>query len=83
MTTMADLDELALSVPHTTRDVSDDGRPAYLADGKLFCCHRSRRPDAIDPLWPQRFVERPPRPPFHTLNSLFVRERRLDEKRPS
>ena len=49
MTTMADLDELALSMPHTTKDVSDDGRPAYLVHGKLFCCHRSRRRDAVDP----------------------------------
>jgi hypothetical protein len=46
---MADLDELALSLPHTTKDVSDDGRPSYLVHGKLFCCHRSRRRDAIDP----------------------------------
>ena len=49
MTTMADLDELALSMPHTTKDVSDDGRPAYLVHGKLFCCPRSRRRDAVDP----------------------------------
>jgi hypothetical protein len=49
MATMADLDELALSMPQTTKDVSDDGRPSYLVHGKLFCCHRSRRRDAIDP----------------------------------
>ncbi len=46
---MADLDELALSLPQTTREVSRDGRPTYLVHGKLFCCHRSRRRDAIDP----------------------------------
>ena len=46
---MADLDELALAMPHTTKEVSEDGRPAYFAHGKLFCVHRSRRPDAIDP----------------------------------
>jgi hypothetical protein len=45
---MADLDELALSLPQTTKDVSDDGRPAYLVHGKLFCCHRGRRRDAVD-----------------------------------
>jgi hypothetical protein len=45
---MADLDELALSMPHTTKEVSADGRPSYLAHGKLFCCHRSRRRDATD-----------------------------------
>jgi hypothetical protein len=46
---MADLDELALSLPQTTKEVSDDGRPSYLAHGKMFCFHRGRRPDAIDP----------------------------------
>jgi hypothetical protein len=49
MTSMADLDELALALPHTTKEVSDEGRPAYFVHGKLFCCHRSRRRDAIDP----------------------------------
>jgi hypothetical protein len=49
MTTMADLDELALAMPHTAKDVSADGRPSYSVHGKLFCCHRGRRPDAIDP----------------------------------
>jgi hypothetical protein len=48
MTTMADLDELALSMPQTTKEVSDDGRPAYFVHGKLFCCHRGRRRDAVD-----------------------------------
>ncbi len=49
MATMADLDELALTLPGTTKDVSADGRPSYLAHGKLFCCHRGRRRDAVDP----------------------------------
>jgi hypothetical protein len=49
MTTMADLDELALSLPEATKEVSDDGRPSYLVRGKLFCCHRGRRRDAVDP----------------------------------
>jgi len=46
---MADLDALALSMPQTTKETSDDGRPSYLVHGKLFCCHRGRRRDAIDP----------------------------------
>ena len=46
---MADLDELALSLPQVTREVSDDGRPSYLVHGKRFCLQRSRRPDAVDP----------------------------------
>ena len=45
---MADLDELALALPETTKEVSDDGRPSYLVDGKLFCVHRRRRKDAVD-----------------------------------
>jgi hypothetical protein len=49
MATMADLDELALAMPQTTKELSSDGRPEYLVHGKLFCCHRSRRRDAIDP----------------------------------
>ena len=47
--TMADLDRLALQMPQATKEVSADGRPAYLVHGKLFCCHRGRRPDAVDP----------------------------------
>ena len=48
MATMSDLDELSLSMPETTKEVSDDGRPSYLVHGKRFCIHRSRRPDALD-----------------------------------
>lgn len=46
---MADLDELALAMPQTTKETSDDGRPAYFVHGKLYCFHRGRRRDAIDP----------------------------------
>ena len=49
MATMADLDELALAMPQTTKELSDDGRPSYLVHGKRFIIHRSRRPDAVDP----------------------------------
>ncbi len=49
MATLQDLDELALAMPQTTKEVSDDGRPAYLVHGKLFCVHRNRRRDAVDP----------------------------------
>jgi hypothetical protein len=45
---MRDLDELALAMPDTTKETSEDGRPAYLAHGKVFCFHRGRRPDAVD-----------------------------------
>jgi hypothetical protein len=49
MATMADLDELALALPETAKELSDDGRPSYLANGKYFCFHRRPRPDALDP----------------------------------
>ena len=45
---MADLDELALSMPQATKELSDDGRPAYYVHGKMFCFHRRPRADAID-----------------------------------
>ena len=49
MPTMADLNQLAMAMPQTTKEVSDDGRPSYLVHGKMYCFHRGRRPDAIDP----------------------------------
>ena len=49
MANMADLDELALSLPQVTKEISEDGRPAYLVHGKVFCFHRGRRRDAVDP----------------------------------
>ena len=49
MATMADLDEVALAMPQTTKEVSEDGRPSYLVHGKMYCFHRGRRPDAVDP----------------------------------
>ena len=45
---MADLDQLALALPQVTKEI-DDGRPSYRVHGKLFCCQRTRRPDAVDP----------------------------------
>jgi hypothetical protein len=54
MATMADLDELALALPETTKELSDDGRPTYLVHGKMFCFHRSLRPDAVDPATGER-----------------------------
>jgi hypothetical protein len=57
MTNMADLDELALSLPQVTKEVSEDGRPAYYVHGKMFCIHRSRRPDAVDPETGERLAD--------------------------
>jgi hypothetical protein len=52
--TTADLDELALALPQTTKELSDDGRPSYRVHGKLFCCQRGRRADALDPVTGER-----------------------------
>src|SRR5207253_2714665 len=57
MATMTDLDELALAMPEATKEVSDDGRPSYLVHGKLFCFHRDRRPDAVDPETGERLAD--------------------------
>ena len=40
--------------PRRPRTVADDGRPSYLVHGKMFCFHRSRRPDAVDPATGER-----------------------------
>jgi hypothetical protein len=48
MADLRDLDELALALPQVTKELSDDGRPSYLAHGKAFCFHRRPRPDAVD-----------------------------------
>jgi hypothetical protein len=54
MATLRDLDRLALALPETTKEVSDDGRPSYLVHGKAFVLHRSRRGDAVDPVTGER-----------------------------
>src|SRR3954462_14959173 len=46
--TMKDLDKLALGMPEAAKEVEDE-RPVYKVHGKMFCFHRSRRPDALDP----------------------------------
>ena len=48
MATMAELDELAMAMPLTTKEVTDGGRPSYHVHGKLYCFHRGRRTDAVD-----------------------------------
>jgi hypothetical protein len=46
---MRDLDKLALAMPEATKEISEDGRPAYLVHGNIFCFHRGPRRDALDP----------------------------------
>ena len=57
MPTMADLNQLAMAMPQTTKEVSDDGRPSYLVHGKMYCFHRGRRPDAVDPDTGERMAD--------------------------
>lgn len=57
MATLADLDALALALPATTTERGPDERPAYKVDGKLFCCHRGPRPDAVDPETGERLTD--------------------------
>ena len=57
MATMADLDELALAMPGATKGLSEDGRPSYSVHGKMFCFHRSQRPDAVDPETGERMAD--------------------------
>jgi hypothetical protein len=57
MATMADLDELAMAMPETTRELTDDGRPSYHVHGKMYCFHRGRRPDAVDPETGERMAD--------------------------
>ena len=54
---MADLDALALELPQVTKELSDDGRPSYQVHGKMFCFHRGRRPDAVDPETGERMAD--------------------------
>jgi len=48
MASMRDLEKLALAMPEATKEV-EDGRPTYKVHGKMFCFHRRRRKDAVDP----------------------------------
>jgi hypothetical protein len=46
MATMRDLDQLALALPETAKELSEEGRPRYVVAGKWFCFHRKPRKDA-------------------------------------
>ena len=53
---MKDLDKLALAMSEATKEV-EDGRTVYKVHGKMFCFHRGRRPDALDPETGERLDE--------------------------
>jgi hypothetical protein len=56
MATMKDLDELALALPETAKDL-DEGRPSYSVGGRFFCFHRRPRRDAVDPETGERLTD--------------------------
>lgn len=49
MTSLAELDELALALPEVEKGTAWGGRPAYTVRGKAFILFRGPRKDAIDP----------------------------------
>ena len=49
MVSMRDVEKIALAMPGATKELRDDDRPAFLVDHKLFCFHRTKRRDALDP----------------------------------
>ncbi len=57
MATLDDLDELALAMPLVTKDVDDEGRPAYSVHGKAFCFQRTPRKDALDSTTGERLTD--------------------------
>jgi hypothetical protein len=57
MATLRDVDQLALALPQTTKQVDEEGRPTYLVADKWFCFHRRPRPDAVDPKTGQRLID--------------------------
>ncbi len=57
MATMADLDELALTMPDVTKGTDAEGRPSYNVHGKVFSWHREPRPDALDPATGKRLED--------------------------
>lgn len=53
--TVADVHELALSMPHVTCTRGSSGNPVYQVGGKSFVFFRTRRPDAVDPETGERY----------------------------
>jgi hypothetical protein len=49
MVNMRDVEEVALRMPGASLELRHDDRPAFVVDHKLFCFHRTKRRDALDP----------------------------------
>jgi hypothetical protein len=57
MSTLRDVEKLALAMPETAKGEDDEGRPSYSVGGKVICWHRSPRPDALDPKTGERLTD--------------------------
>jgi hypothetical protein len=53
--TVADVHELAQSMPHVTRIDGSQGKPVYQVGGKSFIFFRNPRPDAKHPVTGERY----------------------------
>ncbi len=53
--TIDDLHELALGMPHVTVEHAHGGNPVYQVGGKSFIFFRNPRPDAVDPETGERY----------------------------
>ncbi|MGA2970604.1 MAG: MmcQ/YjbR family DNA-binding protein [Acidimicrobiales bacterium] len=54
MSSMKDLDRIALALPEVVKELHDGDRPTYLVNRKLFCFHRVPRKDAVDDVTGER-----------------------------
>jgi hypothetical protein len=54
MSSMNDLDRMALAFPEAVKELRHDDRPAFLVNAKLFCFHRVPRKDAVDDVTGER-----------------------------
>ena len=52
-----DVHELALAMPHVTVEHGTLGNPVYQVGGKSFIFFRNPRPDAVDPVTGERYVD--------------------------
>jgi hypothetical protein len=55
--TVADVHEIARSMPHVTVIDGSHGRPVYQVGGKSFVFFRNPRPDAVDPHSGERYAD--------------------------
>jgi hypothetical protein len=54
MANLRDVEKMALTMPGAKVELRNDDRPAFVVDNKLFCFHRTKRADALDPTTGER-----------------------------